>query len=327
MSQSITDKIVAEYESIRSRENMLRKKRVEEAHAMCPELEEIRKEIAATGYQHALELSKNPHKEDEIRKKLLVEIEKLEERRSKLLLENNIPLDYDKVHYECSACMDTGFVENKKCKCYKTKLTKYSYERSNLSGHMQDISFDKFDFKYFPDTPEKDGISPLERIKKIYTEAKQMSENFDDYKRSFLYFGDTGSGKTFLAGCIANSLIEQGYSVLYITAGKLFELMENKKYARSRDISDDELIDTAYSCDLLVLDDLGAEFPSKLRQAFAYDILNERLLAGRKMVINTNLSLDELSREYSQRFVSRLFEHFYAMRFVVKDIRKQKMYE
>lgn len=327
MSQSITDKIVAEYESIRSKEDILRKKRVEEAHAKCPELEQIRREIAKTGYMHALELSKHPHKEDEIRKKLLEETKRLEERRIQLLVENNIPTDYDKVRYECPECMDTGFVENKKCKCYKSKLTKYSYERSNLAGHMQNIRFDRFDFRYFSDTPEKDGISPLERIKKIYGEAKQMTENFDEYKRSFLYFGDTGSGKTFLAGCIANALIEQGYSVLYITAGKLFELMENKKYGRSRDISDDELIETAYSCDLLVLDDLGAEFPSKLRQAFAYDILNERLLAGRKMVINTNLNLDELSKEYSQRFVSRLFEHFYAMRFVVKDIRKQKMYE
>ncbi len=327
MSQSITDKIMAEYESLRSKENLLRKKRIENAHRLCPELEEIRTEMASVGYRHAIELSKNPDKEEEIRKALSTEHERLQKRRQELLAENNIPADYDKVHYECTLCMDTGFVENKKCRCYKSKLTKYSYERSNLSGHMQDISFDKFDFKYFSDAPEKDGISPLERIKKIYSEAKQMSENFDEYKRSFLYFGDTGSGKTFLAGCVANSLIEQGYSVLYITAGKLFELMENKKYGRARDITDDELIDTAYSCDMLILDDLGAEFPSKLRQAFAYDILNERLLAGRKMIINTNLNLDELSREYSQRFVSRLFEHFYAMRFVVKDIRKQKMYE
>ena len=327
MSQSITDKIFAEYENIRSKESLMRQKRIEQAHEICPELEEIRKEVASKGYSKAMELAKNPDREQQIRKELFEENEKLKKRREVLLKEYNIPEDYDKIRYECPICMDTGYAENQKCRCYKAKLTKYSYERSNLSGHMQEMSFDKFEFKYFPDVPEKDGISPLDRIRKIHSEAKQMCENFEEYKRSFLYFGDTGSGKTFLSGCIANALIEKGYSVLYITAGKLFELMENKKYGRQRDISDDELIETAYSCDMLILDDLGAEFPSKLRQAFAYDILNERILAGKKMIINTNLNLDELSREYSQRFVSRLFEHFYALRFVVKDIRKQKMYE
>lgn len=327
MAQSIQDKITAEYDSIRSREALQRNARMTQIHSQFPELAEIHSQIAATGYNHAIELSKNPENEEQIRQKLQTELERLKKRRTEILTENNIPDDYDKVHFECELCKDTGFTGNEKCRCYKAKLTKYSYDKSNLSKHMQEISFDKFNVKYFSSTPEQDGISPLQRIEKALTEAKNMTKSFDEYKKSFLFFGTPGSGKTFLSGCIANSLIEQGYSVLYITASKLFEMMENKKYSRPRDESDDELISTAYTCDLLILDDLGSEFPSKLRPAFAYDILNERLLAGKKLIINTNLSVDQLAGEYTQRFVSRLFEHFYAMRFSGTDIRKQKMYE
>lgn len=327
MAQSITDKISAEYDNIRSQEALLRNQRVSKYHAQFPELEQIRTQIASAGYNHAMELAKNPEKEEEIRTRLEKEIDSLEKRKEKILTQNNIPKDYDKIRFRCSICQDTGFADNEKCRCYKAKLTKYSYEQSNLSMHMQGISFDNFNLKYFSDKPDKDGISPLQRIEKALTEAKNMADNFDDYKKSFLYFGSTGSGKTFLAGCIANSLINKGYSVLYVTAGKLFEMMENKKYNRPRELSEDDLISTAYTCDLLIMDDLGCEFPSKLKAAFAYDILNERLLAGKKLIINTNLDPDQLASEYTQRFVSRLFEHFYAMRFTSTDIRKQKMYE
>ena len=327
MSQTISDRILAEYDNIRSKEEMLKIQRIEKFHLQVPRLAEIRNEIASLGHKYAIELSKNPQDEDNIRIKLNSETDKLKKEKLKLLKENNIPEDYDKTRYHCSICQDTGYVENERCKCYKAKLTEYAYERSNLSNHMKEISFDKFNFKYFSDVADKDGVSALQRIQKAHSEAMKMVDDFDNYEKSFLYFGTPGSGKTFLCGCIATSLIEKGYNVLYITASKLFELMENKKYNRQRDTADDELIDTAYSCDLLILDDLGTEFPSKLRPSFAYDILNERLLAGKKIILSTGLSVDGLSNEYGQRFVSRLFEHFYALRFSADDIRKQKMYE
>ena len=327
MAQSITDRIADEYDRIRSDAKVARNKRMEEVHGKFPELEEIRLQIAAAGQNAAMELSRNIDKEDEIRKNLEETIEKLEARRMEIIREKGIDENYDQIRYECTDCMDTGFVGNEKCNCYRTKVTRYTYEQSNLSIHMRDISFDRFNFKYFDDDKDTSGISPLMRIKKAYKAAKEMTENFEEYDKSFLYFGDAGTGKTFLAGCIANELIKKGHSVVYISAGKLFEMMENKKYSRRREEADDELIASAYSCELLILDDLGAEAPSKLAPSFACDLLNERMMAGKKMIICTSLDPDELSNAYTQRFVSRFFEHFYALKFTGKDIRKQKMYE
>ena len=327
MAQSITDKILAEYNFMRTNAELSRNRRVAEIHSLIPELESIRSESVSAGHRAAMEVAKNPDKEDEIRNRMNSELESLAERRNKLLKENNIPEDYDKVRYKCTLCNDTGYIENEKCSCYKAKVTKYTYERSNMSRYMKEISFDKFDFKYFSDEPDKNGISPLMRIKKAYNEAKTMADNFAEYPKSFLFFGAPGTGKTFLSGCIATALMNKGYSVLYITSAKLFEIMENKKYSRPRNENDDELIETAYTCDLLILDDLGAEPPSKLAPSFVYDILNERMMAEKKMVINSNLDPDQLSAMYTQRFVSRFFEHFYALKLTGKDIRKQKMYE
>lgn len=327
LAQSITDKIFAEYDQLRSREALLRNKRVNEIHERIPELEEIKREITSVGFEHAVKISKNPDKEDEIRKELGSRLKELEERKKNILSENSIPEDYDKIRYHCELCRDTGFVDNEKCRCYKARLMKYSYERSNLSVYMKDATFESFDFKYFSDTPQKDGISPLMRIKKAYNEARNMCANFEDYEKSLLFFGGAGLGKTYLSGCIANSLIEKGYSVLYMTSGRLFEMFENKKFNKLRNESDEENIRAAYDSDLLIIDDLGTEIPSKLTPSFLYDLVNERIMAGKKMIISTNLSMDELSREYTPRFVSRLFENFYAVKFVGKDIRKQKMYE
>ncbi|MBP3359896.1 MAG: ATP-binding protein [Clostridia bacterium] len=327
MAQSIADKIFAEYDQLRSKEALLKNKRVNEIHERFPELEEIRREIASAGIEHAVKMSKNPEDEAVIREALSDRLKELETRKRIILEENNIPEDYDRIRYHCELCRDTGFVDNEKCRCYKARLMKYSYERSNLSVYMKNATFDSFDFKYFSDTPEKDGISSLTRIKKAYNEARNMCESFESYEKSLLFFGGAGLGKTYLSGCIANSLIEKGYSVLYMTSGRLFELLENKKFNKLQNENDEENIAAAYDSDLLIIDDLGTEIPSRLTASFLYDIVNERIMAGKKMIISTNLSMDELSRDYTPRFVSRLFENFYAVKFVGKDIRKQKMYE
>jgi len=327
MGQNITDRIFSEYDEMRSRAVVLRDKRIEKYHGKFPELKEIKDEITAAGIEHAMKMANNPDDEDKIRLSLESVLDELNKRKRQIIAENDIPEDYDKIRYNCNLCGDTGFVENEKCRCYKAKLTDYAYERSNLSVYMKAASFEKFDFSYFSDEPEKDGISPLDRIKKAYNEAVKMCNSFDEYRKSFLYFGDTGLGKTYLSSCIANTLIEKGYSVLYITSNRLFDVMENKKFNRIRSEEEAETATMIYDCDLLIIDDLGTEVINKMTPAFLHDIVNERIMADKKMIISTNLSPDELSKNYTPRLVSRLFEYFYALKFIGMDIRKQKMYE
>ena len=74
-------------------------------------------------------------------------------------------------------------------------------------------------------------------------------------------------------------------------------------------------------CDLLILDDLGTELPSQFVTATLYTLINDRLLAGKPMLISTNLNLDELARRYSPQIASRLRGGFAMLPFVGEDIR------
>ena len=77
-------------------------------------------------------------------------------------------------------------------------------------------------------------------------------------------------------------------------------------------------------CDLLILDDLGTEFPSAYVNAALYNIINTRMMAGRPTIISTNLSLKELEQRYSQRFASRVTGYYGKLEFLGKDVRVQK---
>ena len=87
MAQSITDRISAEYDRIRSDAKVARIKRISEIHEKFPELEKLRLDIVNAGQSAAMELSKNIDKEDEIRQKLEKTVEALENRRMEIIKE------------------------------------------------------------------------------------------------------------------------------------------------------------------------------------------------------------------------------------------------
>ena len=81
---------------------------------------------------------------------------------------------------------------------------------------------------------------------------------------------------------------------------------------------------TTGECDLLILDDLGTEFPSAYVNAALYNIINSRMLAERPTIISTNLTLKELESRYSERFASRIAGYYGKLEFLGNDVRVQK---
>jgi DNA replication protein DnaC len=78
------------------------------------------------------------------------------------------------------------------------------------------------------------------------------------------------------------------------------------------------------ACDLLIVDDLGTEMPGQFVTSALYSLLNDRILAGKPMVVSTNLNSDEAARRYSIQIASRLYGSFVLLPFVGKDIRMMK---
>ena len=227
--------------------------------------------------------------------------------------------------YECDKCKDTGYIGNKICSCFKQALINEAYKQSNIFK-IKDENFETFDFGYYSSTNDKQkyGIekSPLENIDAIRKLAYNFSHNLDDpAQKNLLFTGSTGLGKTFLANCVAAEAIKQGESVIYQTAPILLDKIVDYKFKFNKTEAEREEYEKIFDVDLLILDDLGTEAMNSAKFSELFNILNTRLLKNKKILISTNLTPQEIKREYEERIFSRFVGDFIICRFVGEDIR------
>ena len=122
--------------------------------------------------------------------------------------------------------------------------------------------------------------------------AKRYVEHWEECKRRNLgvvFFGPTGTGKSFAAHCIANALIDKGIPVRYLSAVELVSsLMDREKR--------DDVLSGLTTIPLLIVDDLGAEHDSSFSRSMMCSVIDMRVESGRPLVITTNYSLREMQR-------------------------------
>jgi len=198
-------------------------------------------------------------------------------------------------NYSCKKCCDTGIVGDKYCSCFYKKLNK---EIINNLGIKIDVShtFSNSNFEIFDD--------PI-GIKKMYDKIYNWCVDLNSSKyKNLLLCGAPGVGKTYLVDCICNELINQNFLVNYYTAFSLSDLF--LKYKTSFAENRSGLLDGILNCDVLIIDDLGAEPNIKNTEEYFYSIINERLSKNKSTIITTNLNLDQILSRYGERTFSRL---------------------
>lgn len=142
-----------------------------------------------------------------------------------------------------------------------------------------------------PDMMEWTFANDDRKNAKLSDAMRNYAEKFTEFRRNgkgLLLFGTVSTGKSFFAACIANSLIDKGYSVtmrnfVQIT-NKLQGMFEGKQ----------EYIDSLNDFDLVIFDDLGAERQTDFVQETVFNIIDTRLGAGLPCIITTNLTADEI---------------------------------
>ena len=156
----------------------------------------------------------------------------------------------------------------------------------------------------------------MENILKFLRE--EYIPNFNATTDNLLFYGDSGTGKTFLSCCVAKELLDDGFLVIYRT---IDELMHNLREIKFENNS--ELENILLNCDLLIIDDLGAEQITDFTTTEFFNLLNKKLLRKKKMLISTNLSLSDIRTTYTERISSRLLGNFKLYKFYTEDIRIQ----
>ena len=295
-----------------------------EVYAKIPELISIDREIASAGAEviRAIGMGENAQQFiEELAKKNLAS----QQRRKDILKENGYPEDYLDAEYTCKKCRDTGFIGGVMCDCYKTLLRDTALAELNELSPSARSTFESFNINYYPDTVDPaTGINPRSRMKEILDFCRDYAAEFATDSPSLLLYGATGLGKTHLSLAIASETVKKGYGVIYGSAQNLMSRLEKEHFSSGRNSEYEGSEQCLLECDLLIIDDLGAEFSTQFTVAELYNIINTRIMSRLPVIISTNLTPDGLEQKYTQRITSRIIGNYISLYFCGKDIRQIK---
>ena len=258
---------------------------------------------------------------EEVRRKNLA----LQQERAELLARMDLAEDALDDKPACPLCGDTGWRGTEMCRCLRALCAQEQIRELSKLLDLGEQSFDTFRMDYYSTSfwPEW-GTSPRENMELVYEVCLNYAQKFGRfYFKNLFLSGAPGLGKTFLSACIARTVSENGHSVVYDTAGNVFAQFEARKFLRDSDDGREARDETRryLGCDLLILDDLGSELTTQFTQSALYELINGRLVGGKRTVISSNLSMEEAAVRYSPQIASRLEGEYHLLHFFGEDIR------
>ena len=295
--------------------------RMQEAYAKVPRIRQIDIQLRSSMSQAAQAAFLQGTDARAAMEQVMQENLKLQAERQELA-DANFPAGYLDETPICPLCGGNGYIGTDMCRCL-LELCRQEQKKEISVLASEEQRFENFRLDYYSQlTDPQHGVSPRLIMEKTYDVCLRFAKGFVPGCGNLLFNGGTGLGKTFLSACIARVVADKGYSVVYETASRLFSKLEKNRF--SPDAQTAEAVEKIENCDLLIVDDLGTELPGNFVNAAIYNLINDRLLAGKSMVISTNLNVNEIATRYSAQTASRLQGSFKRLTFVGQDIRVMK---
>lgn len=198
-------------------------------------------------------------------------------------------------------------------------LPNHNLTKKALSQNFKSYNIDLFS----EDDVEKFGndyINARDNMSRNLADADDFIFNIENESTpNLLFYGNTGTGKTYLANYICNYLIEQGYTVRSYSIIELLDFINEALIIdRQGNLAEYKMLT---ECDLLVIDDLGTESITSFTNNRLFNILNARMQNYKKTILCTNLSIPDISKLYSQNIFSRIIESYKINKFIGGDLR------
>lgn len=153
--------------------------------------------------------------------------------------------------------------------------------------------------------------------------AKRYVQHWEEMQKNstgLLLWGDVGTGKSFIAGCIANALLDKGVPVIMTNFARLLNKLTDT-YAGDRNA----YIDSFKRYPLMIIDDLGVERNSEFAREQVFSVIDSRYRSELPMIVTTNLTLEELQHPEDlsrSRIYDRILERCLPIRVNDQNIRE-----
>lgn len=303
LSNSQYDEIMREYDQRQLQDRRILDERRREVFQKIPQLKELESTVASRSVRQARLLLDG---DTSALASLKEELADLSRQRNALLTAAGFASNYLDPVYECPDCKDTGYIDGRKCHCFKQAIINTVYAQSNIREILKRENFDRFSYSYYSDEDisPTTGLSALATARHAVEECHRFIDAFANKPQNLFFYGGTGVGKTFLTNCVAKELLDKGYSVIYFTAFQLFDILSKGVF--EKDVDAIAAHQNIFDCDLLVIDDLGTELSNAFTTSQLFLCVNERLLRHKSTIISTNLSLQQIADIYSERTFSRI---------------------
>lgn len=167
-----------------------------------------------------------------------------------------------------------------------------------------------------------DGNNP-----EIMRAMKNYVKNFPKFReegKGLLLYGQVGTGKSYMAACIANALIDMGNTALMTNFARLTNTIQGMFEGKQ------QYIDSLNRYSLLIIDDLGAERKSEFMQEMVFNIIDARYRSGLPMIITTNLPIEEIKKPFdigNSRIYDRILERCHPIAVTGSSKRRAKLKE
>jgi DNA replication protein DnaC len=170
-----------------------------------------------------------------------------------------------------------------------------TFKRSSVPPLFKEVTF-------------KSYIPSCTRAEEILSSLKRYSDGFDEFSKSgasILMHGTSGTGKTMLGAALLNSIMNNGYTALYIECPSAISWIK-RSWVRNPEVSQDEQIEKFIEPDILMIDDLPKGCNRETERQMIWSIINSRVMNLKPTITTSPMDNNQLEKRLHKEVVRRL---------------------